>query len=213
MSSTRLDRADEPSLSSRRRREIIVCGALAIALSFLWIWPQVINLRQVPDRGDPIFSAWRLARVAHQLSNDPLHLYDGNIFHPRRWTLAYSDATLLQGVLAAPFIAAGIEPLLVANALLVVSFPLCALAFFYSGWRLTGAAHVGLVAGVLGAWHPFHAEHFSHLELQWFMFAPLAIVGVLETAVHPTWWRGCLVGLLVALQSLASMYLGLMLAT
>jgi hypothetical protein len=198
---------------SRGCREILVCGTLAVALSFLWIWPQVLNLRQIPDRGDPIFSAWRLARVAHQLRTDPTHLYDGNIFYPRRWTLAYSDATLLQGVLGAPFILAGVEPLLVANTLLVLAFPLCALAFFYSGWRLTGSAPAGLVAGVFGAWHPFHAEHFSHLELQWFMFAPLAIVGVLETAVAPTWRKGCLVGLLIALQSLASMYFGLMLAS
>jgi hypothetical protein len=172
-----------------------------------------VNLRQVPDRGDPVFSAWRLARVAHQLRTDPAHLYDGNIFHPRGWTLAYSDATLLQGVLAAPLLWAGTDPLVAANVMLVLAFPLGALAFFYSAWRLTGSALAALVAGALGAWYPFRAGHVSHLELQWFMFAPLAIVAALDSVGEPNWRRGCVVGVLVALQCLASMYFGLMLAT
>jgi len=199
--------------SDRGRREVLVCGALAIALSFLWIWPQAANLRQVPDRGDPVFSAWRLARVAHQLRTDPAHLYEGNIFYPRGWTLAYSDATLLQGVLAAPLLWAGMAPLVAANLMLVLAFPLGALAFFYSAWRLTGSPLAALVAGALGAWYPFRAQHVSHLELQWFMFAPLAIVAALETVADPNWRRGCTVGVLVVLQSFASMYYGLMLAT
>ncbi len=68
------------------------------------------------------------------------------------------------------------------------------------------------MTGVLGAWYPFHVEHYSHLELQWFMFVPLAIVAALDVTADPTWRRGLWLGVLVALQSLASMYLGLMLA-
>ena len=160
-----------------------------------------------------MFSAWRLARIAHQLLNDPVHLFDGNVFYPLQWTLAYSDATLLQGLLAAPLIRAGVEPLVAANVMLVLAFPLSGLAFFYAAWRLTRSPLAALVAGALGAWCPFRAQHLSHLELQWFMFTPLAIVAALETVDAPNWRRGCGVGALVALQCLASMYYGLMLAT
>jgi hypothetical protein len=127
--------------------------------------------------------------------------------------IAYSDATLLQGLLAAPLIRAGVEPLVAANVMLVLAFPLSGLAFFYAAWRLTRSPLAALVAGALGAWCPFRAQHLSHLELQWFMFAPLAIVAALETVDAPNWRRGCGVGALVALQCLASMYYGLMLAT
>jgi hypothetical protein len=116
-----------------RRQDVRVCAVLAVLLSTIWIWPHVAHPRQVPDRGDPVFSAWRLARFAHQVAHDPAHLFDGNIFYPRHWTLAYSDATLLQGTLGAPFIWAGVDPLLVANALCLIAFPLCGLAFFYAG--------------------------------------------------------------------------------
>ena len=159
-----------------------------------------------------MFSAWRIARIGRQITHDPRRLFDGNIFHPRRWTLAYSDATLLEGAAGTPFLAAGVRPLLVANALFLIAFPLCGLAFFYAGWRLTGDRGAALVAGLLGAWYPFHGEHYSHLELQWFMFVPLAFVAALEVIAEPTWRKGIVLGGLVALQSLASMYLGLMLA-
>jgi hypothetical protein len=194
-------------------RDFLLSAAVTVFLSTIWIWPHAAHLRQVPDRGDPVFSAWRLARFAHQLRHDPAHLFDGNIFYPRPYTLAYSDATLLEGAAAAPFIWAGADPLVVANGLFLIAFPLCGLAFFYAGWRLTGNPMAAVVTGVLGAWYPFHAEHYSHLELQWFMFVPLVVVAVVDTIVDPSWRRGLLVGALLALQCLASMYLGLMLAT
>ena len=124
----------------------------------------------------PLFSAWRIARIAHQLAHDPRHLFDGNIFYPLPLTLTLSDATFLQALLGAPFILAGADPLIVANGLTMIAFPLCGLAFFVAGWRLTGDPYAGLVAGLLGAWYPFHAEHYSHLELHWVMFAPLAVL-------------------------------------
>ena len=187
-------------------------AAATVVLAMVWLGPHILHPLRVPDRGDPVFSAWRIARFGRQITRDPRRLFDGNIFYPRRWTLAYSDATLLESAAGAPFLAAGAEPLLVANALFLIAFPLCGLAFFYAGWRLTGDRAAALVTGVLGAWYPFHGEHYSHLELQWFMFVPLAFVAALEVIAEPTWRKGIVLGGLVALQSLASMYLGLMLA-
>ena len=43
-------------------------------------------------------------------------------------------------------------------------------------WRLTRDTLAATIAGLMGAWYPFHAEHYSHLELQWFMFCPLAMM-------------------------------------
>ena len=43
------------------------------------------------DAADTILHEWILAWVPHQLWNDPLHLFDANIFYPERYTLAYSD--------------------------------------------------------------------------------------------------------------------------
>jgi len=190
----------------------VACAAAAVLGSLVWIMPHVLHPRMVPDPGDPLFSAWRIARVAHQLVHDPSHLFDGNIFHPLPYTLTLSDATFLQAMLGAPFVLGGVDPLLVANILTLVAFPACGLAFFIAGWRVTGDPYAGVIAGLLGAWYPFHGEHYSHLELQWIMFAPLAIVAGLRLLADPRPKTGALFGAAIALQWLASMYLGVMLA-
>ncbi len=196
-----------------RPPEFRTYAAAAALASLVWFTPHLLHIRQVPDPGDPIFSAWRLARLAHQLTHDPRHLFDGNIFYPERWTLTYSDATILQGLAAAPFLAGGADPLIVSNALFLLAFPLCGLSFFYAGWRLTRDLRAGFVAGILGALYPFHTEHYSHLELQYFFFVPLALIALLDLLAAPTVRRGAILGILVAAQWLASMYFGIMLIT
>jgi hypothetical protein len=194
-------------------RRVALCALAATTGSLVWITPHLLHPRWVPDAGDPLFSAWRIARLAHQLAHDPRHLFDGNIFYPLPYTLTLSDATFLQAMLGAPFALAGADPLIVANALTMIAFPLCGLAFFYAGWRLTGDPYAGLIAGLLGAWYPFHAEHYSHLELHWVMFAPLAVTTGMRLLADPRPATGLRFGAVVALQWLASMYLGVMLVT
>ena len=191
-------------------RVLIYAGATLLG-SLVWIVPHLLHPRMVPDFGDPLFSAWRIARIAHQFTTDPRHLFDGNIFYPLPLTLTLSDSTFLQALLALPFVLAGADPLLVANVLTMAAFPACALASFYAAWRITGAPDAALIAGLLGAWYPFHAEHYSHLELQWVMFAPLAIVTGMRLLAAPRVRTGLAFGIAVAAQWLASMYLGVML--
>lgn len=194
-------------------RAVWLYAAATLLGSLIWIAPHLRHPRMVPDAGDPVFSAWRIARLARQLTTDPRHLFDGNIFHPLPLTLTYSDATVLEGAIAAPFLLAGIDPLLVANALTLLAFPACGLAFFYAAWRLTGEPDAALIAGLVGAWYPFHAEHYSHLELQWVMFAPLAMVAGLRMLADPRAATGARFGAAIAAQWFASMYLGVMLVS
>ena len=186
--------------------------ALAAATaSLVWVTPHVLHIRHVPTVGDPVFSAWRLARFARQLLNEPTRLFDGNIFHPARDTLTYSDPTVLEGLVALPFIVAGGDPLTVSNALFLASFPLSALAFFYAGWRLTSDPRAGCIAGILGGLSAFKIEHYPHLELQFFWFAPLAIIALMRLLAAPSARSGAVFGTLLAAQWLASMYFGVML--
>ena len=60
---------------------------------------QVADFHAVPDRGDPLFSMWRMAWVRHQILADPRHLFDANIFYPLTGTLTYSDSMLLPALM------------------------------------------------------------------------------------------------------------------
>jgi hypothetical protein len=184
-----------------------------IGLCLLPLWPQLRDLTAVPDAGDPYFSAWRLAWVAHQIVTAPSHLFDANIFYPAPLALAYSDATLLPGVVAAPFVWAGANPLVVANVLFVSAFPLAGLAFFFAARRLTNDTQASFIAGLLGGLAPFHFEHYSHFELQFFFWVPLALVALMNVLATARVSAGIVLGLLVAGQCLTSMYFGSMLLT
>ena len=192
----------------------VACYAVAAcAGSLIWIVPQLLHLHAISDPGDPVFSAWRLAAMTHQLSTDPLHLWNGNIFYPTPFTLTFSDSLFLESMLAAPFLLAGADPIVVMNALLVLAFPLRGLAFFYVTWRLTGSPQAALVGALTGAWLPFHGEHYAHLELQWTAFVPLAVLGVLRVLANPGRRTGLAFGAAVAAQCLACMYVGVMLVS
>ena len=77
------------------------------AATVLLTWPQAVSLGSLPRHQDVLFSIWRLEWIAHAASHRGVRLFDANIFYPATGTLAYSDATLFEGVLAAPLIWAG----------------------------------------------------------------------------------------------------------
>jgi hypothetical protein len=52
---------------------------------------------RLPNHDDSYPSMWRIAWIAHDLRTDPRHLFGANVFYPERPTLAYTDATLLEG--------------------------------------------------------------------------------------------------------------------
>ena len=115
---------------SRRLVEIagvlFVFGTLTVALT----WPQAAHLRtHVPSFDDSLLSIWRIAWIAHAIGS-PASLADANIFHPEARTLAYTDAVLLQGLVATPFIRAGASPVLVYNLLILGSIALSGAAMY-----------------------------------------------------------------------------------
>ena len=80
------------------------------------------------DLGDPPSQAWILAWDVHALRTNPAHLYNANIFYPEPGTFAYSDTIFLLDGVAAPFLWAGVNKVLVYNVLLIGGFVTSGLA-------------------------------------------------------------------------------------
>ena len=195
------------------RRPYLLPSALLLALTILFTWPQARYLgSRFAWHNDPQFSIWRLAWIAHALGNDPRHLFDANIFHPNPRTLAYSDATLLEGLVAAPLLWAGIPTVAVYNLLLLGGIFASGLGMFVLARHLTGSAGAALSAAAVFMMVPYRIEHYAHLELQWAMWIPLAFWAFHRTVGERSWRLGPLTGLFLWLQVLSCVYYGVFLA-
>ena len=115
----------------KRPLELVGVGLLLGLLTVFVTWPQARQLSNgVSDFGDPLMNAWTLAWVAHTLPAHPADLFDANIFHPERHTLAYSETLIVPALLVAPIRWLGGGPILAHNILLLSAYVLSGLAMF-----------------------------------------------------------------------------------
>jgi len=188
-------------------------SGIFLLLTVVFTWPQAIHWLSVPDFMDTYFSMWRLSWIAHQLTIDPRHLFDANIFYPLTHTLNYSDAVLLQGLAGAPLLWAGVPAVAVYNLLVFTGFVASGLGAFLLVRDLTRSSAAGLLAGTVFAFAPFRFDHYVHLELLWAQFVPLTLWMVHRTIRSGRWRDGLWTGLFVALQGLSCVYYTVFMAT
>jgi hypothetical protein len=195
------------------RRPLLGASAVIVLLTVALTWPQVLHLRsQIANHGDPYFSAWRLAWIAHALQTDPRRLFDTNIYYPERRTLAYSDATLLEGIVATPLLWAQVPPVLVYNLVLLAGIAASGIGAFVLVRYLCGSSGAALVAAAVFTVAPYRVEHYMHLELQWTIWMPLAFWAAHRTFDGRSLRFGLLTGLFLWLQIISSVYYGIFLA-
>jgi hypothetical protein len=196
----------------RHRRDIITFTAYVL-LTLLLTWPQVAELQSVPRHQDPLFSIWRLAWIGRALSTAPDQLFNGNNYYPTRGTLLFSDATLVQGLLAWPFVRLGVPLPSVYNVLVLASFVASAWAMWLLAFELTGSRRGAFVAGLIFAFAPFRFDHYIHLELLWGFWTPLTL-WALHRALDTVKFRyGALTGAFAVLQLTSCIYYGVFLST
>lgn len=190
-------------------------AALAV-LTVTALQQQTSDLYAVPDRGDPLFSMWRMAWVCHQLVSDPRHLFDANIFYPLPATLTYSDSMILPALASSPLAALHVHPVVTYNIMLLAAFILSGAAAYVLA-RVLGVGPVGSwIAAVAFTIAPFRVNHLSHLELQMTMWMPVALLITYRmmgedgaTVFRPS--RSVILAVILAAQWYSSMYYGLFL--
>jgi flagellar biosynthesis protein FliQ len=186
-------------------------GALAlfVLLTVAHTWP----LAAAPaswsrnDAADTILHEWILAWVPHQLLNDPLHLFDANIFYPERSTLAYSDPLIVQSLIGAPLLWAGGSPVLVYNIVLMAGFALTGWAMCLVVARWTGSRLAGIVSGTLVAFNAFTLTRLTQIQDQHLEFFPLVLVALDRLLAAPRPRRALELAGSYVLQSLTGHYL------
>jgi hypothetical protein len=156
---------------------------------------------------------WRLHWIAHALATSPQNLFNGNIFYPEPRTLLFSDAMLVQGVIAAPLIWLRFPPVLVHNLMLLGAIVASETAMFALVRHVTGSRGAALLAGIIFGFAPYRFAHVMHMELQWTMWMPLAFLAMHRTLEKGRVRDGLVTGAAVVLQMLSSVYYGVFLVT
>jgi hypothetical protein len=171
-------------------------------------WPLVLDLaRSGPmDRPDGRLNAWILAWGGTTAFRQPGALFDAPAFHPLKDALAFSENLLLPAVLTAPLQA--VSPVLAYNAALLLSLLVSGLATQLLVRRATGDPLAAFVAGAFFAAGPHRWTRLSHLHAQVTVFLPLALLALDRFWERRTLRRALVVGLMLALQGLSSVYLG-----
>jgi hypothetical protein len=190
--------------ASWRHLLFAVLGLCAFGVALLY--PQLASMGSVPDLGDPLFSMWRIGWVYRQLLGDPRPLFDANIFYPEPLTLTYSDSMLLPALTAAPLLAAGVHPVVTYNLLMLSGFLLSGITTYLLANRLTGSPRAAFVAAVIYGFYPYRFEHYSHLELQFTYWMPLALLALHRFAATAQLRDALLAALAVVAQLYSSMY-------
>lgn len=198
-----------PNVTIRPRHRILIAFAVFVLLAAVHTWPLAsdpAHLSRV-DPGDGALNIWAIGWVAHELPRHPLTLFEANIFYPEHLTLAYSEAMIVQGVLAMPVVALGGSAVLAYNLVLMAGFALTGWAFCLLVWRWTGSWSAGFVAGSLAAFNAHVLVRFPHLQTQHVEFVAVMLFALDRLVVSRRFRDALLLGLGFALQGLTSVYL------
>lgn len=201
-----------------RLLEWLGVGLLFAALTVVVFWPLPTQaLTHAYPHHDTLFNMWRLSWIAEALSTNPARLFDPPIFHPATRVLAYSDAVLLQGLLAAPLLMAGAPILPVSNLIFLLGPWTSALgAYLLVRELLRDGEHAepfwpAAIAGTIFGLLPYRIEHVMHLELQWSQWMPLACWALYRTVRDGRLRDGILTAVFVLAQFLSCIYYGVFL--
>ncbi len=136
-----------------------------------------LDVRVPSDNGDPLLSIWTLWWNAQQVPFSPAW-WNGPIFYPAPDTLAFSDHRVGFGLIATPLIWSGLSPLLAYNITFLASYALSGAAMYALAYSLTRRSDAAFLGGLAFAFHPFRADHLSHLELLSSYWLPIALLAL-----------------------------------
>ena len=169
----------------------------------------VTNDPRFGTNGDGMFCLWNVSWVARTVIADPLNLFDANIFHPHKKSLAYSEANIVAGVLGVPAWWTTKNPYFTLNVVILIAFATAWLCMWLLVRHLTGSDVAATVAGILYAFCPYVFAHTAHIQLMLTGGIPLSMLMLHRLADTPTARRGLALGIALLVQALACAYYGI----
>jgi hypothetical protein len=160
-------------------------AALFAGLAIVLTWPLVLHpvTTMLPQGPDGDLFVWTLAWDAHAFLHQPLSIFDANIYHPLRHTLAYSENLIGSALFAAPVIWLTGSPVLALNIVALLACALCGLGAFVLARRAGIGPSGAVIAGLIFAFSPprfFRTAQLHLAAVQWMPFALASLHAYLD---------------------------------
>jgi hypothetical protein len=196
--------ADPASSFGRRAARHTLVFTAFVVLTVAMTWPWAAHLRDAcSDPGDPYLNSWILWWDFHQTSHDPLHLFQGNIFYPYQYSLAFSEHNYGLALPLFPLFVLGLRPLTAQSLLTLLGFAFSGFGAFRLARTLMGSTGAAWVAGIGFAFVPYRFQHLSHVNYLFAAWIPLTLEAVVLYIRKPDWRRAAWLGAAVLLSGLS----------
>lgn len=185
---------------------------LGLLLAVVMTWPMARKFDRAArlNFGDGEWSVWNVTWVAHALTTSPADLFQANIFHPDRDTLAYSESNVVTGALGVPFhLLSGGNPYATHNGAILTALVLAFVFAWALAETLGASAATAAVFAVAFTYCPYLFARTAHIQLMMTFGLPLALQAFHRVVDRPTALRGAWLGATLAIQALACAYFGI----
>ena len=154
----------------------VAAFAAYAAVTVAFTWPLATHLGDAfpHDPYDPALTTAILWWNAHAV---PLtaRWWNAPMFWPLPGALALSEHLLGISLLTTPLQWLGSSPVAAANAAVLLSFPLSAIAAHALGFAVTRRHDAAIVAALVFGFSPYRTSHLAHVQMLWTFGAPLAL--------------------------------------
>ena len=152
-----------------------IVAAAYLLLTLVFTYPLSIHPAStiIWRNADTDLFMWTLAWNTHAIVQQPLAIFDANIYYPYPHTLAYSENLLGSTIFAAPVLWTTDNPVLALNVVALSSVFLCGLGGYLLGRRLGLHWLSAFLCGVVFAFAPSRFYRITQLHLttvQWMPF-------------------------------------------
>ncbi|KKQ75732.1 MAG: hypothetical protein US96_C0005G0005 [Candidatus Woesebacteria bacterium GW2011_GWB1_38_5b] len=161
-----------------------------------------------PDWRDYPYLTWIInENIYHLRSLDFSNLFNLNVFYPHTNTLFLSDTLITQSLIGLPFSFFTKNPVLIFNLVFFLTFLLNYIAAYILFNKLLKNSLLSFIGGLAIVFSPFFYTQMGHFQMQNYWPFIFILYFLFKTDKKKFSFNEVLIGLLVATQFLASVYL------
>lgn len=141
-------------------------GVFVFAISAIYVtYPLIFHMGEyATNLRDELLISWIHVAVIQNIVENPLGLFQGNMFYPYKDTLAYSDLHFASALLSAPSFWLTGQPISTINTTLILSLFLLGISAYFVTYSLTKNIFAGIIAGFLIQFSPVTLDKNVHVQ-------------------------------------------------